>query len=94
MEVLWAITLKTTVGWKRVGPSLATAVVMILSTLLLAISVEVLPVGTAYAAWSGIGAAGVALFGILFLREGASAIRLGCILLIILGVAGLQSGLA
>lgn len=89
-EVGWAIGLKYTDGFSRLVPSALTVAAMIVSVALLGLSVRALPIGTAYAVWTGLGAAGTALLGIVLLGESASALRLACIGLILLGVAGLK----
>jgi quaternary ammonium compound-resistance protein SugE len=90
LEVGWAVGLKYTEGWTRLWPSVGTAASMILSLVLLSNVLKVLPIGTAYAVWVGIGAVGVALVGMFFLGEGFSWVRLSCIALIMLGIAGLK----
>ena len=90
LEVVWAIGLKYTEGFTRIGPSAITVAAMIASLYFLGLAVRSLPIGTAYAVWTGIGAAGTALLGILILGEPATALRLACIALIIAGVVGLQ----
>lgn len=89
-EVGWAVGLKYSEGFTRLGPSVATAVLMGLSVFLLAVALRHLPVGTAYAVWTGIGAVGTALLGILLFGESASPARLACIALILAGIAGLK----
>jgi quaternary ammonium compound-resistance protein SugE len=90
LEVGWAVGLKYTDGFTRLSPSLWTLASMIASMVLLAAATRALPIGTAYAIWTGIGAAGTALLGIWLFREPASAARLFCIALIIVGVLGLK----
>lgn len=90
LEVGWAIGLKYTDGFTRPLPSIATLVAMALSLFLLAVAVRDLPLGTAYAVWTGIGTIGTVIFGIAFLGEPADAVRLGCIALIAAGIAGLK----
>ena len=89
-EVAWAIGLKYTDGFSRPLPTLLTLSAMGVSVFLLAMAVKQLPLGTAYAVWTGIGAAGVAAMGIMLLGESASPMRLACIGLIIAGVIGLK----
>jgi quaternary ammonium compound-resistance protein SugE len=89
-EVVWAVGLKYTEGFTRLWPSLGTGAAMVLSFLLLSQALRTLPVGTAYGVWTGIGAVGTAIFGILFLGEPRAAARLVCILLIVAGIAGLK----
>lgn len=90
MEVGWAIGLKYTDGFSRLWPSVATIAAMAASFLLLSYSLRSIPVGTAYAIWTGIGATGVALVGMTLLGESASLARIGCIALIVLGIIGLK----
>ena len=90
LEVGWAIGLKYTHGFTRLWPSVATIGTMALSMYLLAVAARALPIGTAYAVWTGIGAVGTAIMGIMFLGEPANASRLACIGIIICGVAGLK----
>ena len=89
-EVGWALSLKSTHGFTRLLPSAFTIGLMAASLYLLALAARVLPIGTAYAVWTGIGAVGTAVFGILVLREPASAARLISIGLIVAGVVGLK----
>ena len=89
-EIGWAIGLKYTHGFTRLWPSVGTAVSMLVSVVLLGLAMRDLPVGTAYAVWTGIGAVGVAMLGIALLGESASPARLACIGLIVAGVIGLK----
>jgi quaternary ammonium compound-resistance protein SugE len=89
-EVGWAIGLKYSEGFSRPGPSVATIIGMIISFGLLSLALRTLPVGTAYAIWTGIGAVGTAALGMLLFREPADAARLVCIGLIVAGVVGLR----
>jgi len=89
-EVIWAIGLKYSNGLTELVPATVTLIGMIVSMALLSIAVKTIPVGTAYAVWVGIGAVGTALLGILIFKEPATALRLGFIILIILGVVGLK----
>ena len=90
LEVGWAIGLKHTAGFTRLVPSVVTLAAMVVSFLLLAQALRTLPVGTAYAVWTGIGAAGTALVGMVLLGEPRTASRVFCLLLIVAGVAGLR----
>jgi quaternary ammonium compound-resistance protein SugE len=90
LEIGWAVGLKYADGFTRLGPSVLTVTAMVLSMVLLAIATRTLPIGTAYAVWTGIGAAGTALLGIWLFQESASFARLFCIALIIAGVVGLK----
>ena len=89
-EVGWAIGLKYTEGFSRLGPSLATIAAMILSLGCLGLALKTLPVGTAYAIWTGVGAVGTAILGIYLFAEPANAMRLACIGLIVAGIVGLK----
>ena len=89
-ECAWAVGLKYTDGFTRLLPLAFTLVAMGISVWLLSLAMRSIEVGTAYAVWTGIGAAGVALIGILFLKEPAGAGRLMSLLLIVAGVAGLR----
>lgn len=90
-EIAWAIGLKYTHGWTRLWPSLITASLMIVSFAMLSQALKSLPIGTAYAVWTGIGAVGTAIVGILLFDEPRTAIRLVCITLILLGIIGLKA---
>lgn len=89
-EVAWAIGLKYTDGFSRPLPTLLTLIAMAVSVLLLAMAVKQLPLGTAYAVWTGIGAVGTVLMGIWLFNEPATLARVLCLLLIIVGVLGLK----
>ena len=89
-EMAWAIGLKYTEGFSRLVPSVLTVAAMIFSLALLGLALKTLPVGTAYAVWTGIGAAGAAILGMILLGESANLARLLCIGLIITGVIGLK----
>jgi quaternary ammonium compound-resistance protein SugE len=89
-EVAWAIGLKYTEGFTRLVPSLWTVAAMALSLAFLGLSLNSLPLGTAYAVWTGIGAFGTALLGIYLFGEPATALRLACLSLIVAGIAGLK----
>ena len=89
-EVAWAVGLKQTDGWTRLWPSVITAILMVLSFVLLSLALRALPIGTAYAVWTGIGAVGTVIIGIVFFGEPRTAVRLGCIALILIGIAGLK----
>ena len=89
-EVAWAIGLKYTDGFTRLVPSIWTVLSMGVSLLFLGLALKTLPVGTAYAVWTGIGAVGVAILGIILFAEPANALRLGCIGLIVGGIVGLK----
>lgn len=89
-EVAWAVGLKFSQGFTRLWPSVFTLVCMAISVFLLSVTLRHLPVGSAYAVWTGIGAVGTALVGMLFLHEAASPARLTCIALIVAGIVGLK----
>ena len=90
LEVVWAIGLKYTHGFTRLTPSVITVTAMIVSIVLLSWAMRSLPVGTAYAVWTGIGAVGAAITGILLLGESASLARLASLALIVAGIVGLK----
>jgi quaternary ammonium compound-resistance protein SugE len=89
-EVGWAVGLKFTEGFTRVWPTLATVASMVVSLGLLGLALRTLPLGTAYAVWTGVGTVGTALLGIVLFDEPAGAIRLACIALIVAGIVGLR----
>lgn len=90
LEVGWAIGLKYTDGFSRPLPTVGTILAMVTSMGLLGLSLKVLPVGTAYAVWTGIGAVGTAVLGIMLFGEAANPMRLVCIGLILAGIIGLK----
>lgn len=90
LEIGWAIGLRYTEGWTRLGPSVATIATMAVSMYCLAQAVRVIPVGTGYAVWTGIGAVGTAALGMVLFGESAAPARLVCIGLIVTGIAGLK----
>lgn len=90
LEIGWAIGLKYTVGFTRLWPSVLTLAAMAGSFFLLAYALRSIPVGTAYAVWTGIGAVGVALVGMLVLGESAAPARIACLLLVLAGIVGLK----
>jgi quaternary ammonium compound-resistance protein SugE len=89
-EIAWAIGLKYSIGFTRLWWSVFTVISMIISMGLLAWALKYLPVGSAYAVWTGIGAVGTALLGIMLFQESSDLLRLFFILLIITGIAGLR----
>jgi quaternary ammonium compound-resistance protein SugE len=89
-EIGWAIGLKYTDGFTRPLPTVATAVSMIISVVLLGLALKTLPVGTAYAVWTGIGTIGTAILGVWLLGEPATAARIACIGMIAAGIVGLK----
>ncbi|MCG6914230.1 quaternary ammonium compound efflux SMR transporter SugE [bacterium BMS3Abin03] len=89
-EVGWAVGLKYSAGFTKLQPSIITIVAMIASFYFLAIAVKTIPIGTGYAVWTGIGAVGTAIAGIILFGESKELIRIFCILLIIIGIVGLK----
>ena len=90
LEIGWAIGLKYSAGFTRLLPSVLTVVSMLGSVVMLGLALRTLPLGTAYAIWTGIGTVGTAIFGIMVLGEPASAARIACIALIVSGILGLK----
>ena len=90
LEVVWAIGLKYTDGFTRLWPSVITGAAMIGSVWFLALAVRAIPIGTGYAVWTGIGAVGVAILGMVLFDEPRTLLRIGSILLIVAGIAGLK----
>lgn len=89
-EIAWAVGLKHTEGWTRLWPSVFTASLMVVSFTFLSFALKALPIGTAYAIWTGIGAVGTALLGMFIFGEPRTAVRLACIALIVAGIVGLK----
>lgn len=89
-EVGWAIGLKYTEGFTRLGPTIWTILAMIISLWLLGVAMKSLPLGTAYSIWVGVGAVGTVTLGIVLLGESASAGRLTSVAFIIAGIIGLK----
>ena len=89
-ECVWAISLKLSNGFTDLKWSITTVVFLALSMLMLGYSLKSIPVGTAYAVWTGIGAVGTAILGMIFFDESKDVIRILCILLIFAGIAGLK----
>lgn len=90
LEIGWAVGLKYTVGFTRLVPSILTILAMIGSFACLAQALRTIPLGTAYAVWTGIGAVGTAILGIVLFSENAGLLRLLCIGLIVIGIVGLK----
>ncbi len=90
LEIVWAIGLKYSLGFTRLWPSVITIICMIASFWLLSLAMRSLPVGTAYAVWTGIGAVGVAIGGMMLFGEPRDAARIACIAMIIAGIIGLK----
>ena len=89
-EVAWAIGLKYTDGFSKLVPSALTVAAMIASIVLLGLAMKQLPVGTAYAVWTGIGTVGTVILGIVLMGDSATPMRLVCLSLIVLGILGLK----
>jgi len=89
-EVAWAVGLKYTDGFTKVVPTTFTVAAMVASVVLLGLAVKQLPVGTAYAVWTGIGTLGTVILGIVLLGDSAAPLRLLCLGLIVAGIAGLK----
>jgi quaternary ammonium compound-resistance protein SugE len=90
LEIVWAVGLRYTDGFSKLTPSVVTVAAMGGSFLLLAQALREIPIGTAYAVWTGIGAVGAAIFGIVVLGESAAPVRLACLALIVAGIVGLR----
>ena len=89
-EIVWAIGLKYSDGFTKLWASLFTIAAMLISFYLLSVALKTIPVGTGYAVWTGIGAVGTAILGIILFNEPRDAARIICILLIVAGIAGLK----
>jgi len=89
-EISWAVGLKYSNGFKNIAASVFTVITMILSYVFLALGAKNLPIGAAYAVWTGIGASGVAIYGILFFNEPREFLRLFFLFIIIIGIIGLR----
>ena len=90
MEIVWTLGLKYTEGFTRLLPTAITVGAMAVSMTLLGLAVKTLPIGTAYAVWTGIGTVGAAIGGIILFGEPATALRLACMALIVAGIVGLK----
>lgn len=90
LEITWAVGLKFTNGFTRLWPTLGAAAAMAASLAMLGMALKTLPLGTAYAIWTGIGAVGIAVFGMAVLGEPATPMRLASISLIVIGIVGLK----
>lgn len=90
LEIGWAVGLKYTDGFTRPLPTALTVLCMIASVLLLGLAIRTLPLGTAYAVWTGIGTVGTAILGMILFNDPATAARLACIGLIVAGIVGLK----
>ncbi|MGD9852407.1 MAG: quaternary ammonium compound efflux SMR transporter SugE [Nitrospirales bacterium] len=89
-EIVWATALKYTDGFTRLGPSVATVLAMGISMVCMSFALREIPMGTAYAIWTGIGAVGTVILGIVLFDEPRTAVRILCIVAIIAGIAGLK----
>lgn len=89
-EIGWAVGLKYTEGFTKLWPTLGTALAMLISVVLLGMAMKSLPVGTAYAVWTGIGTVGTVILGMVLLGEPATVVRIICIVLIVSGIVGLK----
>ena len=89
-EIGWAVGLKYSEGFSRLWPSVGTALAFVLSVGLLGVTLRSLPLGTAYAVWTGIGAVGTAIVGMVVFREPATIARIACLALIVGGIVGLK----
>lgn len=89
-EIAWAVGLKYSAGFTKLLPSVVTVILMIASFYFLSISVKTIPIGTSYAVWTGIGAVGTTILGMILFGESKELIRILCILLIIIGIVGLK----
>ena len=90
LEIGWAIGLKYTYGFTKLVPSVLTITSMVASMLMLALALKHIPVGTGYAIWTGIGAVGTAILGIILFGESTNLVRIGSIALILIGIIGLK----
>ncbi len=90
MEIGWAVAMKYSHGFTKLWPSAISITIMVLSVLFLALAIKHLPLGTAYAVWTGIGAVGTAIAGIILFHDPATAARLACLGLIVAGIVGLK----
>jgi quaternary ammonium compound-resistance protein SugE len=89
-EIAWAVGIKYTEGWTRLWPSVLTVIAMVASFFFLSLALKHLPMGTAYAVWTGIGTIGTVVYGIIFFKEPTDILRILCIMLIIFGIVGLR----
>lgn len=90
LDVLWAVTMKYAAGYTKLGWSIASLALLAAFVFLLGRSLQVLPVGTAYAVWTGVGATGTVLMGVVLFGESLDPIRVGCIALVVIGIVGLK----
>jgi quaternary ammonium compound-resistance protein SugE len=90
LEIVWAVAMKYSEGWTKLYPSLFTLLSMGIGFYFLSLAVKSLPLGTAYAVWTGIGTIGTVMFGAIFFKEPLDVIKVVCILLIVTGIVGLK----
>ena len=90
LEMAWTVGMKYSEGFTKLVPSIFTGVSLVVSFACLTIGIKSLPVGTAYAVWTGIGAAGTAVLGIILFHEPATALRIGSLAMIVVGIVGLK----
>jgi quaternary ammonium compound-resistance protein SugE len=90
LEIVWSVSMKASAGFTRLPLTIVTVIAAWCSFILLGIAMKALPVGTAYAAWTGIGAVGAAILGVVLFHEPVTAARIGCIALIVTGIVGLR----
>jgi quaternary ammonium compound-resistance protein SugE len=90
LECCWALGLKQSDGFTKFWPSVISAILIVVSLGLLSLSMRTIPIGTAYAVWSGIGASILAIYGILYMGESSNLMRITCIFMIVAGVSGLK----
>lgn len=89
-EILWAVSLKYTEGFSRFWPSVISCIPMVASFLFLAKAIQTIPVGGAYAVWTGIGATGAAIAGMVYFGEARTPMRIASLILVIVGIVGLK----
>lgn len=90
LEIVWAVAMKYSEGWTKLYPSLFTLISMGIGIYFLSLAVKSLPIGTAYAVWTGIGTIGTVVFGVIFFKESVDVIKVVCISLIVVGIVGLK----
>jgi quaternary ammonium compound-resistance protein SugE len=90
LEVVWAVGMKYSEGWTKLYPSIFTIVSMVIGFYFLSLAVKSLPLGTAYAVWTGIGTVGTVIYSVIYFKEPMDVIKVVCILLIVTGIAGLK----
>jgi quaternary ammonium compound-resistance protein SugE len=89
-EIAWAVGIKYTEGWTKLWPAVFTIVAVAISFYLLSMALKSIPMGTAYAVWTGIGTIGTVIYGMVYFKEPTDLLRIVCILLIISGIVGLR----